>query len=102
VVEAWVKTCSGNTGIVVCVNRTAITGDVQAARDKRDIDAYGCGLARSIAQASKDVQFSIRVNITAPYMPITSDRQGAGFGAVCRRNGKGGVEGCAPGIPGNS
>jgi hypothetical protein len=73
VVEAWVKTCSGSTDVVVCVNRTPITGDVRAARERRDIDLYGCGLHHRIAQASKDVQFSLWVNITTPYMPITSD-----------------------------
>jgi hypothetical protein len=72
VVEAWV-TVASSTSIVVCVNRTPITGDVRAARDRRDIDAYGCGLHHRIAQALKDVQFSIWVNITTPYMPITSD-----------------------------
>ncbi len=72
VVEAWVAVAS-STSIVVCVNRTPITGDVRAARDRRDIDAYGCGLHHRIAQALKDVQFSIWVNITTPYMPITSD-----------------------------
>jgi hypothetical protein len=72
VVEAWVTVASSTT-IVVCVNRTPISGSVSAARDRRDIDLYGCGLGRTIAQASKDVQFGIWVNITTPYMPITSD-----------------------------
>jgi hypothetical protein len=72
VVEAWV-TVAGTTSIGACVNRTPITGDVRAVRDRRDIDIHGCGIHRTIAQASKDVQFSIWVNITTPYMPITSD-----------------------------
>src|SRR5258708_4676904 len=72
VIEAWVTVASSRS-ITVCVNRTPITGDVRAARDRRDIDAYGCGLHHRIAQASKDVQFGIWVNITTPYMPITSD-----------------------------
>jgi hypothetical protein len=72
VVEAWVTVASSRS-ITVCVNRTPITGDVRAARDRRDINLFGCGLHHAIAQASKDVQFGIWVNITTPYMPITSD-----------------------------
>jgi hypothetical protein len=55
------------------VNRTPITGEIGAARDKRDIDVYGCGLHHTIAQAPKDEQFVIWLNVTTPYMPITSD-----------------------------
>jgi hypothetical protein len=73
-VEAWAgETNDDDTELMVCVNRTPITGDIEAARDKRDIDAFGCGLHHTIAQAPKDAQFSIRLNITTPYMPITSD-----------------------------
>jgi hypothetical protein len=50
-----------------------VTGDIHAARDKRDIDAFGCGLADTIAEAPKESQFSIRINLTTPYMPVTSD-----------------------------
>jgi hypothetical protein len=73
VVEAWAQVQPNKSSILVCVNRTPITGDVRTARDKRDIDVYGCGLHHNIAQASKDVQFGIVVNVTTPYMPITSD-----------------------------
>jgi hypothetical protein len=73
VIEAWSKQTDGKTILTVCVNRTPITGDIKAARDKRDIDAFGCGLANTIAQAPKDAQFDIWLNITTPYMPITSD-----------------------------
>ena len=50
-----------------------MTGAIEAARDKRDIDAFGCGLCHAIAQAPKDAEFIIWLNITTPYMPITSD-----------------------------
>jgi hypothetical protein len=73
VVEAWAGTTTVKTKLIVCVNRTPITGDIEAARHKRDIDAYGCGLADTIAQAPKEAQFRILLNITTPYMPITSD-----------------------------
>jgi hypothetical protein len=73
VVEAWAEKTEDDTDLTVCVNRTPITGDIEAARDKRDIDAFGCGLSHTIAQAPKDAQFNIWLNITTPYMPITSD-----------------------------
>ena len=72
VVEAWAKK-NDTTSLFVCVNRTPVTGDISAARDKRDIDAFGCGLSHAIAQAPKEAQFVIRLNLTTPYMPITSD-----------------------------
>jgi len=73
VVEAWAKTDEEDTDLTMWVNRTPITGDVHAARDKRDIDAFGCGLQYTIATAPAAAQFDIRVNLTTPYMPITSD-----------------------------
>jgi hypothetical protein len=75
VVEAWAysdKTLEKTT-LRACVNRTPVTGAIKAARDKREIDAFGCGLAYTIAEAPKDVQFGIQINIITPYMPITSD-----------------------------
>ena len=44
VVEAWAKE-SEDMRLLVCVNRTPVTGDIDAARDKRDIDLFGCGLS---------------------------------------------------------
>ena len=73
VVEAWAKVAPGRTGICACVNRTPTTGVLNAARDKRDIDAFGCGLAHAIATAPRNVNFEIWINITTPYMPVTSD-----------------------------
>ena len=68
------------TSVTVCINRTPITGEIEAARDKRDIDAYGCGLAQTIAKAPKDPEFDIKLNITTPYMPITSDGKAPDLG----------------------
>ena len=73
VVEAWSRETAGDTALTVLVNRTPITGEIEAARNKRDIDAFGCGLAHLIAQAPKEVEFGVSLNITTPYMPITSD-----------------------------
>jgi hypothetical protein len=73
VVEAWARKTAGDTRLITCVNRTPVTGDIYATRDKRDIDAFGCGLAHTLAQAPKEAEFNIWLNITTPYMPITSD-----------------------------
>jgi hypothetical protein len=74
VVEAWAaKRTQGPTQLIACVNRTPATGTLSAARQKRDIDAFGCGLAHTIAKAPSDVQFNILLNVTTPFMPITSD-----------------------------
>jgi hypothetical protein len=77
VVETWVDEFDDDgeaeTVLTVCVNRTPITGDIHASRDGKDIDAFGCGLANTIAKAPKTKQFEIWLNIITPYMPITSD-----------------------------
>jgi hypothetical protein len=71
-VEAWAEPAA-RTKLVACVNRTPVTGNLHAARDKRDIDAHGCGLHHTIATAPKDKHFHIQLNIITPYVPITSD-----------------------------
>ena len=72
VVEAWVAVREEML-LVVCINRTPVAGDISAARDKRDVDIYGCGLAHTVASAPREKEFSIWLNIITPYMPITSD-----------------------------
>lgn len=72
VVEAWAAE-SAAMQIIACVNRTPVTGDVLAWRRKREINLSGCGLRHTVAEAPKDANFNIRLNITTPYMPITSD-----------------------------
>ena len=42
-------------------------------RDKSDIDVFGCGLRHTVATAPKGTNFAVWLNITTPYMPITSD-----------------------------
>jgi len=71
-VEAWAQPSARNH-IFVCVNRTPVTAQVSIARDKRDIDMFGCGISHAIAQAPKDRHFVIVLNVITPYMPITSD-----------------------------
>ena len=70
-VEVWAEE-SYDMQLLVCVNRTPVTGDIRAARDKREINFFGCGLRHTVAEAPKDKNFTIRLNITTPYMPITS------------------------------
>ena len=74
VVEAWAhKWDEDRSWITAYVNRTPTTSEVRAARDKRDIDAFGCGLHHTVAKAPSDAQFSVHFNIITPFMPITSD-----------------------------
>jgi hypothetical protein len=72
VVEAWAAE-NPHMRLLVCVNRTPITGDIHAARAKREIDVFGCGLRHTVAEAPINSNFVVRLNITTPYMPITSD-----------------------------
>jgi hypothetical protein len=73
-VEAWAAQAeTGYTSLNACVNRTPVTGKFEAGRDKRKINAFGCGLVYNIATAPADAHFTIQLNIIAPFMPITSD-----------------------------
>lgn len=76
-VEAWAEEIDdeGDTETVLLafVNRTPITSDIYASRDKRDIDIFGCGIHHTVAQAPRQKQFEIALNVVTPYMPITSD-----------------------------
>src|SRR5262249_43216842 len=70
VVETWAQKAQragADTRLTVCVNRTPVTGEIYAARDKRDIDAFGCGLSHAIAQAPIEAQFAIGVISMTPY-----------------------------------
>ena len=74
VVEAWARPSrDDDMHLAVCVNRTPVAGNIYAQRDKRDVDFFGCGLANTVAEVPKEKYFSIWLNITTPFMPITSD-----------------------------
>jgi hypothetical protein len=75
VVEAWAEALDNDddTSVAVFVNRTPITGDIEAARDKKEINFFGCGLSDTVAETTKTAQFDIHLNIITPFMPITSD-----------------------------
>jgi DNA topoisomerase VI subunit B len=82
VVECWAakaQAAKRGTSLVACVNRTPITGEIYATRDKRDIDVFGCGLSHTIAQAPVETQFAVVLNIISPYVPITSDGKEPNF-----------------------
>jgi hypothetical protein len=75
VVECWAEKAADKCGmtLVMCVNRTPIAGEIHAAREKREINVFGCGLSDTIAQAPIGAQFFLVINLITPYMPITSD-----------------------------
>jgi post-segregation antitoxin (ccd killing protein) len=74
VVEVWgAESDLRRSGLTVCVNRTPVTAECNAYREKRGIYVVGCGLTHQIAQAPATSQFSIVVNVISPYVPITSD-----------------------------
>ena len=63
----------GDTDTVLCfVNRTPITGDVSVWRHKSSqVAISGCGLRNAFEVGRKPV--ALWINVTAPYMPITTD-----------------------------
>ena len=80
VVEAWAEALDNDddTTLRAYINRTPVTGNVGAVRNKKNIDAYGCGLSEEdtvtiVAETTKDAQFEIHLNIITPFMPIISD-----------------------------
>lgn len=59
--------------IILMVNRTLITGNIRTWRTKSTkLVISGCGLHHSF-DVPKDVPLRVIVNITTPYMPITTD-----------------------------
>jgi hypothetical protein len=75
VVESWVYFDAGNKSrpsLSVNVNRTPITGRVEAYRDKGKLYLNGCGLNFYEINAPKG-WLNITLNVTTPFCPITSD-----------------------------
>ena len=71
-VEVWASQATGNV-VAASVNRTPIAGEMALQRDKSEVNLFGCGLRHTVANAPKELKFNVWLNITAPYMPITSD-----------------------------
>jgi hypothetical protein len=74
-VEVWVRQLrssnEGNNDFQVFVNRTPVATETDAYRQKTKLAFFGCGLA--IAVTAPKGSYEILLNVTTPYMPITSD-----------------------------
>src|SRR5262249_10318721 len=69
-IEVWAdfaKQC----GVRLYVNRTPITGELSAWKDKTKIRLCGCGMDIDIPMGRQPVD--LRINIDIPHMPITTD-----------------------------
>jgi hypothetical protein len=72
-VEAWVRANrqgDDRASVMVLVNRTPITGTVNAYKDKSTISLYGCNLSSVSITGTPKGACSIVVNITTPYCPM--------------------------------
>ena len=81
VVEAWASPAD-SPAIAFNVNRTPITAEIKMDRGMKDRSLYGifgCGLSseqRNTAlpiKAGRGREYSLVLNVTTPYMPITTD-----------------------------
>jgi hypothetical protein len=80
VVEAWATKLPGydkandDVDIAFLVNRTPIVAEISAWRGAdSDLNIQGGGLDHDCSDAPKKGAYRVRVNITTPYCPITSD-----------------------------
>jgi hypothetical protein len=76
VVEVWAEKIGekGDIEISMSVNRTPVTGEIDAYRNAdKDISLHGCGLGHYFTNTPKKGEFDVHVNILTPYCPITSD-----------------------------
>lgn len=76
IVEAWAQTAESDceTEIEIYVNRTPITGEATVYRDSdKDLMIYGCNLSHVIRTPTKKGEWLLALNITAPFVPITTD-----------------------------
>jgi hypothetical protein len=65
--------------IIALVNGTPITGDMTIERRESGVVVYGCGLRHIFKHVSRR-PFTVTLNITIPYMPITTDGKAPDFG----------------------
>lgn len=82
VVEAWVALGDGDTTMLACVNKTPITAQINAYESKKELVLYGAGLAHAVADLGRSRVRRIVLNVTTPYMPITSDGKAPDFGRI--------------------
>jgi hypothetical protein len=72
VVETWARISEGDKNAVsVSVNRTPVAARFALQRNKANLNLFGCGLANTVAKTQSNV--TLWLNVTTPYMPITSD-----------------------------
>lgn len=57
--------------IALMVNRTPVVGEFYCRRDKQKLAVFGCGLSHYVAVPKTPV--ALFINVTTPYMPITTD-----------------------------
>ena len=81
VVEAWASPAD-SPAIAFYVNRTPITAEIHVSRCMKDKGTYGlmgCGLSNEHentaypVKVSRGREYALIVNVTTPYMPITTD-----------------------------
>jgi hypothetical protein len=73
VIEVWAEQAREKNFVAASVNRTPVAGEMSLQRDKNEVNLFGCGLRHTVAKAPKELRFNVWLNITTPYMPITSD-----------------------------
>lgn len=75
VVEAWAENAESTakgSSITICINRTPITGNASVFDNNKEFVIYGCGLRHIIDTPIKTGKWRLVLNITTPYMPITT------------------------------
>jgi hypothetical protein len=78
VIEVWADAERGeDADVFAFVNRTPITGQMYADQNKKTLRLRGCGL-REMIDTGK-ARFTFVINITTPYMPITTDSKEPDF-----------------------
>src|SRR6516164_7809876 len=77
VVEAWAWKIDdkGPQSVNIFVNRTPVTGEVDAYRDtdQKKINIFGCGLHHYLPDGPTKGAYDITISVLTPYCPITSD-----------------------------
>ncbi|MHC5537090.1 hypothetical protein ACYOEI_02500 [Singulisphaera rosea] len=80
VVEAWAEVHDGNADGQLFVNRTPVTAPFKASYSKPALTIQGCGLSIRVDTGRRPGR--LLLNITTPYMPITSDGKAPNLGPM--------------------
>jgi len=70
VVEAWARPATSSS-MILTINRTPATAELEVFHKKTELHLFGCGLENSITVGRNAVE--ILLNVESPYMPITTD-----------------------------